>query len=267
MSLSHRLSTPLPTALAITHFALTLASCATRPPESDPMALAAYEEANDPLEPFNRGVYAFNNGLQTVLLEPLARGYRFITPQFARTGISNAFGNLREPVSAVNGFLQGSPERAVTSLERFVINSTVGLGGLVDVAATQGRAPAREDFGQTLGVWGLDTGPYLVLPILGPSSVRDGFGFAVNTVIDPFFWVFQELDANTVNLALTGFEGVTTLEANLDQLKELQKSSLDPYATFRSAYRQARRAQVYNGNPPLVEDPLDDPFEDGFDDQ
>ena len=143
---------------------------------------APYNEAeiNDPLESMNRATFAVNDALDTVIMEPVARGYRAVAPEPARKGVRNFLRNLRSPVNIANQLLQGDLEGAGNDLTRFAVNSLVGVGGLFDVAGSEGYEYEREDFGQTLGKWGVDSGPYLVLPLLGPSSFRDATGLAID---------------------------------------------------------------------------------------
>ena len=217
-------------------FALLLAGvsgCATNNPR-------------DPLEPMNRGIYAFNDGLDTVILKPVAQGYRAVLPQFVRTGIGNFFSNLDDITVIANGILQFKIPQAVSDLGRFVINSTIGLLGFVDVATELGLEKHNEDFGQTLGYWGMGSGPYLVLPFLGPSSFRDAVGRWVDSFTDV---VWQEDHIRTRN-QLYGTRAVDNRSRLLDTEKVLQTAAIDEYAFVRDAYLQRRRNLIYDGNPP-----------------
>ena len=219
-----------------------LAGCTTARPGTDRLA------ERDPLEGFNRGVWGFNRGVDTVVLKPASTVYRTVTPKPARRGLSRLLANLAEPFSAINNLLQGKPDRAMNNLGRFVVNSTIGVGGLADHATDMGIKPAPEDFGQTLAAWGVNGGPYLVLPILGPSTLRDGVGSGVAQFADPYRICMRECGpSNTAQLAATGGEILVAradlTEAGADAFLD---SSLDPYATARSAYLQRRRAQILN---------------------
>ena len=207
-------------------------------------------EPHDPWESFNRSMFAFNTSLDKAILAPLAEGYATITPQPARDAISNAFANAAYLTTAVNQLLQGKIERSMEDAGRFVINSTFGLGGLVDFASAIGMPRNEEDFDQTLAVWGIDSGPYLELPLLGPNTVRSVPGFAADTATDLLTW----LGSSPLNHALTGLEIVDRREQLSPAIKLRDKSSLDPYVFQREAYLQRRRYLVYDGNPPL-EDP------------
>jgi phospholipid-binding lipoprotein MlaA len=201
----------------------------------------------DPLEGFNRGVWAVNRGVDTVVLKPVSTVYRTVTPKPARRGLSAILANLAEPFSFVNNLLQGKPDRAFNNLGRFVVNSTIGVGGLADHATGFGMKPTPEDFGQTLATWGVNGGPYLVLPILGPSTLRDGVGSGVAQFADPYRVCLREcgIASSSARLAATGVEIAVTradlTEAGADTFLD---TSLDPYATARSAYLQRRRAQI-----------------------
>jgi phospholipid-binding lipoprotein MlaA len=217
-----------------------LSGCATTP-GTDRLA------ERDPLEGFNRGVWGLNRGVDTVVLKPVSTVYRTVTPKPARRGLTRILANLAEPFSAINNLLQGKPDRAMNNLGRFVVNSTIGVGGLADHATDMGIKPTPEDFGQTLASWGVNGGPYLVLPILGPSTLRDGVGSGVAQFADPYRICLREcgIASSNAQLAATGAEVIVTradlTEAGADAFLD---SSLDPYATARSAYLQRRRAQI-----------------------
>jgi phospholipid-binding lipoprotein MlaA len=202
---------------------------------------SANTEVYDPIEPVNRAIQGFNDVVDTVLLRPIAIGYQAVIPQPARESVTNALRNLNEPVNAVNALLQGDPNHMFTSIWRFVLNSTLGIGGLFDFAGSNaGLQYRKEDFGQTFGHYGAGPGPYLVLPLLGPSNVRDTFGLALDIVSNPFTWVI-DWEANLVRAGLTVID---TRERNLDFTDDVAKTSIDPYATYRSAYTQYRVKQI-----------------------
>ena len=222
-----------------------LAACATKPPADDPDAVADYEQTNDPLEPTNRVFYTINNGIDTVILKPAAQAYRAVLPDPVRTGIHNVLDNLGGPVRATDDALQGKPRRAGDSTMRFLINSTVGVGGIFDVAKKLGYPNHDTDFALTLANWDVPEGPYLYLPILGPSSPRDATGFAADMAIDPFTWIGQGTTAHTIgSWSRTGLHALDERSELLDAIDNVKKTALDPYATFRSLYRQNRAAKL-----------------------
>jgi phospholipid-binding lipoprotein MlaA len=225
---------------------ITLSSCATKPPADDPEAVADYQQTNDPLEPTNRVFYAINNGLDTVILRPAAQAYRFVVPGPVRDSVHNVLSNLGMPVQLSNDILEGKPRRAGDTTMRFVINSTIGLLGIFDVATKLGYPNHDADFGMTLANWGVPEGPFLFLPVLGPSDPRDASGFGVDILIDPFTWVGSPHDSTLKALGWSryGLNAVDSRERVLDALDQIKKTALDPYATFRSLYRQHRHAQI-----------------------
>lgn len=231
-----------------------LAGCATRPPASDPEAVAEFDVNNDPLEPLNRGMYEVNNAIDTVALRPAAVAYRTLVPGPLREGVRNVLGNLRAPTILMNDLLQGDMDRAGRTASRFLINSTLGLGGIVDVAEWQfGIRGHGEDFGQTLAVWGLGEGPYLFLPVLGPSNIRDLAGSGVDAVASPWFWFGQGEVVEILRWVRTGMTVLDAREGVLDTLDTLYATSLDPYSTLRSAYRQRRNNEIRNAGQPAPE--------------
>ena len=224
-----------------------LSACASVPPVTDREAYDEYRTNNDPLEPLNRSIFAFNNAVDSVTLRPAAQAYRAVVPPPVRTGIRNALGNLRAPTILLNDVLQGEITRAGRTASRFLINSTLGLGGLIDVAEWQFGIPGHnEDFGQTLAVWGLGEGPYLFLPLLGPSNPRDLAGTAVDTVASPWFWFGQGEVVQALRWTRFGLTVLDAREGVLDVLDEVMRSSLDPYSTIRSGYRQRRVNDIAN---------------------
>lgn len=224
--------------------AALLAGCATAPPTSDPEALAEFHARNDPLEPANRFLYKVNDALDTVVLKPAAQAYRFVLPQPVRNSVHNALTNLGTPVRLVNDMLQGKPRRAGDTAMRFVINSTVGALGLFDVAADWGYPEHSADFGLTMALWGVPDGPYLFLPVLGPSNMRDIAGFGVDVAADPWIWVGQGVTVETLRWSRVGVAVIDARDRNADLLDTTRKTALDPYATFRSLYQQHRRSEM-----------------------
>ncbi len=221
-----------------------LSACATRPPASDPQALADFNETNDPLEPTNRIFYAINNGLDTVLLRPVAQAYRFVVPQPVRTGVHNVLANLSTPVILANDMMEGEPRRAGDTTMRFLINTTVGVVGVFDVATGWGYPAHDVGFGTTMALWGVPEGPFLFLPVLGPSNPRDASGFGVDTATDPFTWVGSGVAVQALGYGRYGLSAVDARERVLDATDQIDKTALDPYATYRSLYRQHRQSEI-----------------------
>ena len=246
--------TPVPTAMLLARvwrvilfaglLAVVLTGCATAPPADDPDAVAEFKQTNDPLEPTNRVFYAVNNGLDTVLLKPAAQAYRFVIPGAIRTGIHNVLTNLGTSVQLSNDVMQGKPRRAGDTTMRFLINSTVGLVGVFDVATGWGYPNHDTDFGLTLANWGVTDGPFLFLPVLGPSGPRDLVGFGVDILQDPFTWVGHTTALKVVNWTKLGLNTLDSRERFLDPVDQIKKTALDPYATFRSLFRQHRQGQI-----------------------
>lgn len=204
----------------------------------------AADNNNDPLEDVNRAVFEVNRTIDETLLKPVAIIYRGVVPEWGRDRISNALNNLGEPVTALNDLLQGEFGRAGVSLGRFVLNSTVGFLGMFDVAAEgAGLDRHTEDFGQTLGVWGLGEGPYLMLPLFGPSNPRDTIGLVADIFTDPFYYLFPTAAKN----ARTFISIPSRRADHIEDLEAVQKTSVDFYAALRNLYRQKRDADIRNG--------------------
>ncbi len=221
-----------------------VAGCATAPPTSDPEAAADFAETDDPLEPTNRVFYKVNDALDTALLRPAAKAYRYVLPQTVRNGVHNVLGNLGNPVQFSNDVLQGKPKRAGDTLMRTLINSTVGVAGVFDVATGWGYPAHDTDFGLTLAHWGVPNGPFLFLPFLGPTNPRDATGFGVDIAQDPFTWVGKGAIVSGLDWSRFGLNVLDARERVLDPLEQIKKTALDPYATFRSLYRQRRASQI-----------------------
>lgn len=232
-----------------------LGGCATPPPESDPEAYAEFREINDPIEPFNRVVFEINRGLDAMFLKPLAEFYLLLLPPPVQTAVHNFVTNLRAPVTFFNDLLQGEGSRALNTAGRFAVNTTVGVGGLLDWATDWGLPYHNEDFGQTLAVWGVGEGPYLVLPVVGPSNPRDAAGLGVDSaVLDPFGFLATFIYSESQLLRILSYTrlGLTAVDArarNFEALNDIEKNSLDFYAAMRSLYRQSRAAEIANGRP------------------
>lgn len=218
---------------------------------------ASTNNPRDPLEPLNRAVYQFNDALDKVVMKPVATVYRDVLPDFVRTGVTNFFNNLYDILTALNNLLQGKIADAVSDVGRIAVNTTVGLAGLIDFATEIGLEKHKEDFGQTLGRWGLGDGPYLQIPFLGPSSFRDAVGAFVDVKLDPIRWIWRNHIATRNSLWGLYF---VNLRANLlDSTKILEEAALDPYEFQRDAYLQRRRNLIYDGNPPTQKDEDDLP--------
>ena len=220
--------------VAISAVALLLGGCATT------------RDNPDPWEGLNRKTYAFNDALDRTVMKPVAQGYVKVVPAFAREGVNNFFGNLEDIGTGLNNLLQGKPRDGASDLGRVVVNSVFGVFGLWDVATPLGLEKHYEDFGQTLGVWGVQSGPYLVLPLLGPSSARDGPA----RIADPSWFYSEYVNPESLYWGLWGLDKVRE-RANLFQAEGvLQEAALDKYSFIRDAWLQRRRSQVYDGNPP-----------------
>ncbi len=210
---------------------------------------------NDPFEPINRLVFSFNEVLDFIVFTPVSKTYRTIIPTPVRAGVRNIISNAKTPVTLANDILQGEPERAKTTFVRFLINSTAGFGGFVDAAEAGGLPKHTEDFGQTLAVWGIGSGPYVVLPVLGPSSPRHIVGRVADTAITPSTWLMADLslfERSTPTIAelVTGHENIA------DDIKNLRDTSPDFYASVRDIYRQSRKSSIANGEVDIDDDPL-----------
>jgi phospholipid-binding lipoprotein MlaA len=233
-----------PALLGAAFLAVAVVGCATPPPASDPDAVADFKQTNDPLEPTNRVGYAINNGLDTVILRPLAVAYRYAVPQVIRTHTHNVLANLGSPVLLANDMMQGKPRRAGDTLMRAVINTTIGVAGIFDVASDWGYPSHDTDFGVTLALWGLPEGPFLFLPVLGPSNPRDASGFGVDIALDPLTWVGKGTTVTALDFGRFGLSAVDARTAVLGDIDKIKVTALDPYATFRSLYRQHRESQI-----------------------
>jgi len=190
----------------------------------------------DPIEGFNRAIFKFNDKLDVWFLEPVAKGWDFILPDRVQRSVDKFFWNLRFPIDFANSVLQAKPKRAGIVLGRFTINTTVGLAGFFDPARKIGLDPAHEDFGQTLGYWGVGGGPYLVLPLLGPSNIRDGLSLPVDSATAVWPWFVEWY----VSLSVRAVDVVNTRSLYLDIVRDLKRDSLDYYAAVRDAYLQRR---------------------------
>lgn len=200
----------------------------------------------DPLEPMNRKVFSFNQALDDNLLKPVATGYKAVTPQPVRTAISNFGGNFKDLWSAINLFLQGHPGNGATQIMRVSVNTTFGLAGLIDIATPMRLERQNEDFGQTLGVWGVKPGAYIVWPLLGPSTLRDSVSIPGDLYFSPRLVINDDETAMGVSI----LQVINARASVLDVTNLLADVALDPYSFVRDAYLQRRQSQVYNGEPP-----------------
>lgn len=199
-------------------------------------------EVSDPLESVNRGVFWFNEQADRFVIKPVAKGYDWLLPRPVKRGVSNVFDNLFTPVVAVSDLLQGNFQESAEDVGRFVVNSTVGVVGIFDVATGWGLEKRREDIGQAFGAWGIGSGPYLVLPILGPSSVRDGVGLVGNYFLSPQNYI----EDDGVRWGVIALGGIDTRYRLLDASTVLEQAALDRYAFVRSSYTQHRQNLVEN---------------------
>jgi phospholipid-binding lipoprotein MlaA len=218
-----------------------------------PDAQADQDNAHDPLEGFNRAMYTFNDKLDRYALKPVAKGYRAITPRPVRKSVANFFSNLHDPVVMLNNLLQGKPGRAASDFSRFFVNSTIGIFGLFDVSSKWGMPKHHEDFGQTLAVWGVGDGPYLVLPFFGPSNMRDAPALVVDWETYPPNRVKGHSGTRDKMFLLEAIDRRAQLLEAGDILD--QAAGQDPYVFVREAYRQHRRYLIYDGNPPQAAPP------------
>jgi len=230
------------TAAVLLALAAALGGCASVPnPNPD-----------DPFEGYNRGMQRFNDAVDDAVLAPVARTWRDQVPSFVRTGVGNFFGNLDDAWSAVNHLLQAKPEPALTMTMRVAVNSVLGFGGLLDIGTEAGLERQSEDFGQTLGRWGLPAGPYLVLPLLGPSSVRDTAGRPLDMAATSTARIGLEEAQITIASLLNV---VDTRARLLGASRLLEQAALDRYVFLRDAYLARRRNLVYDGDPPPLPEP------------
>lgn len=208
------------------------------------------QHEQDPWEGFNRAVFNFNEGLDRAILKPVTQGYRYVTPEIAQTGVNNFFENLKDVRTLINNLLQGKVHNAFEDFARITFNTTFGLGGLIDVATPMGISKNNEDFGQTLGRWGVSSGPYVVLPLFGPSTVRDTVGMVPDWYLDPLYYV----DDNTTRVSLRVLRVVDTRSQLMDAERII---SGDRYVFIRDAYLQRREFLVNDGEINVTFDETD----------
>jgi phospholipid-binding lipoprotein MlaA len=224
--------------------ALLIGGCSSIPEER--------RDPRDPLESYNRDMHEFNTSLDDFIVKPIAKGYKAVTPEPIDQGVTNFFNNIADINSAVNNLLQFKLSRFGSDVGRVATNSTVGLLGFFDVATNMGLPSYKEDFGQTFGYWGGEPSPYLVLPFLGPSTLRDTVGLGGDIMVDPFF----SLNTNTIYWGFIALRAIDTRADLLTASKILEAAAVDPYSFVRDAYLQKRRNEIYDGNPPA------DPYEE-----
>jgi len=218
--------------------ALAVSGCATTDPD--------FADPRDPFEDFNRTMFSFNDMLDRALIKPLGEGYNFVVPTPVNRGVTNFFNNIDDVTSAVNNLLQFKMGRALNDVGRVAVNSTIGIGGLFDVASNLDMPRYNEDFGQTLGTWGVASGPYIVLPLLGPTSGRDGVGMVADWYTDPITYI----DDDGWRYGLRALDLIDTRADLINTSRVLDQAALDPYSFVRDAYLQKRQNDVYDGNPP-----------------
>jgi phospholipid-binding lipoprotein MlaA len=214
---------------------------------------------SDPLKGLNRAVYKFNDTLDRAAVKPAAKGYRAITPRWFRTGVGHFFSNLVYPTTIINQLLQGKPGLSLKDTGRFLVNTTIGIGGLLDVATPLGLESHDEDFGQTLAVWGIGSGPFINLPLFGPSSLRDAPSRVVDYFTDPLTYVDLSTGADL------GVRALDLLNARVELLSvdSTLRSTFDPYVFVRDAWAQQREFEIFDGDPPVeaLEDFEEEPAE------
>jgi phospholipid-binding lipoprotein MlaA len=232
---------------------LLTSGCAGQSP-AQPQA-AGEEDFHDPFENTNRAIFKFNQAVDHAVLVPVAKAYRTALPDPVRDSVRDFLYNLRAPLIFADDTLQGDFGRAKDTFARFVINSTIGMGGLVDVAGRWGIPYHEQDFGITLGVWGISEGPYLVIPILGPSDPRDFLGQTAESFADPWNILAAEHHLIWVSFLRGGVSGIDQRSRYIETLADIERTSLDYYATIRSLYRQRRAALIHHNHEALPPNP------------
>lgn len=227
-----------------------LSGCAT--------AVQKPDEIWDPLEPVNRKIYWFNDKVDTFVMEPVAKGYRDYVPDPVKEMVDNFFENLRYPVYLTSDILQLKFDQVGLHTARFMLNSTMGVGGLFDVAERHGHEIHVEDSGVTLAAWGVPAGPYLVLPFIGPSNARDAVGLIADNFLNPLYWLAYEVDdaqtSDAISIGSTALKVIHTRYELLEAIEATRESSLDPYSFIQSSYYQYREGLLYDGESPLAEE-------------
>jgi phospholipid-binding lipoprotein MlaA len=252
------MKTGLRPAVVVVALLLCCGGCAATTPTTSTTADDADTE-HDPAEPVNRAIFKVNVAADHAVMRPVAQAYADHVPEGVQKGIHNVVQNLKEPAVAVNDALQGNVNQAWQSVQRLAVNSTVGVAGIFDVASQLGLPPHKADFGQTLAVWGVGEGPFVELPLLGPSNARDTVGTAVDMALNPLTFV-GGAPATYAGVATGSANVVDTRSQHLHDLDELERNSLDYYATLRSVYRQHRDAEISAAKQPAPEGQVDISF-------
>ncbi|BBK29755.1 phospholipid-binding lipoprotein MlaA [Stella humosa] len=234
---------------------VALLGCAS--PPQDPAERAQWEEENDPLEPLNREVFAVNRVIDGLLIKPAAMIYRGVVPEEGREAVRNVLGNLKEPVYAANHLLQGDLGGAGDAVARFAINTTVGVAGIMQPSADMGLPRKPNDFGKTLNQWGTGEGPYIVLPLIGPSNPRDTVGMVADMLMDPFMWAASANDMDWITYTRTGLDVLDKRAQVIDTLDEIERNSLDFYAQIRTLSRQRRHEELRRAAHQVSEMPVE----------
>lgn len=230
--------------LAFALLAALVCGCATPPPASDPEAVAEYRQNNDPMEPANRALYAVHDKIDTNVSAPIARFYRDRVPLQVRTHLSQISDNLASPVLLGDDMLQAKPRRAGDTLMRFVINTTLGVGGIFDPATALGYPKHKSDFSITLALWGVDPGPYVLIPVLGPSEARSIAGYPADFALNPLSFAGPSTGLEAVNIAGQAVAKIDERAGLLDTVDNVKRTAMDPYATFRSLFHQHHEAEI-----------------------
>ena len=217
---------------------------------------ATASDDEDPWRGLNEGTHGFNEGVDRIVLEPVATAWDAVVPEIVQTGIGNFFDNLLVPRTVLNDLLQGHPREAIGHTARFLVNTTVGIGGLIDVGGASGLEHDMEDFGQTLGHWGVGSGPYLVIPFLGPSTLRDTIALPLDYAANPAFWV----DEGAVTAGLTALNLTNARAGALEEFAKNREEAINYYVFLRDAYLQNREKNVHDGNVPEDDDEYDTDF-------
>lgn len=227
---------------AVSALLLLTASCATK--NSQPSSIDTQQEDNDTLEAYNRAMFKFNYEVDKYVLKPVAKGYRYVTTEYVRERVNNALANVKEPISALNYALQGDIKESGINLSRLLINSTLGLAGMYDVASGWGLSNSRTNFDDTLAKWCVKDGPFFILPFFGPATPRSTVGLVVDSAANPVYWATYDAPAGTrdkINYGYTAVSVIALRESSMDLLDDLERNSVDFYATMRSAFLQNRK--------------------------
>lgn len=230
--------------IALIAITASVCGCATPPPASDPEALAEYRENNDPLEPANRALYAIHDKIDTHVTAPIARGYRDWVPSTVRSHLSQFADNVASPVQLSNDMLQAKPRRAGDTLMRLLINSTLGVGGIFDPATKLGYPKHKSDFSHTLALWGVGPGPYVLIPVLGPSEARSIAEYPAAILFNPLTYLPPSAALQAVRIGGPAVQAVDERVGLLDTVDSVKRTALDPYATFRGLFHQHHAAEI-----------------------